>query len=325
MFLSTPQAPLKEVAKAILRLSDFYIQNPQAETPWREEYCQLAYRHYYLPLNALRCSLVIHRGQQVDFFSGLHHFVDWGCGPGTASLALAQSSLSSQISSQILYDISEQALKKFSDLHSLLIKHRVEKKLNLRNLHQPEKTCLVFSYSFTELSQLPVGWEDSEALMILEPSTSEDGRRLMQLRETLMSHGYSIWAPCTHRDNCPLLTQSKQDWCHDRTQVLAPDWFEELEQLLPMKNKSVTTSYLLARKKEAPTYSQHHARLVGDSLPEKGKTRQLLCRGSDREYISWLHKQTPAQVMPRGELIILPEEYEKKSNELRLQDPCRIL
>lgn len=325
MFLDTPLSPIREVAKAILRLSDFYIQNPKAETPWHEEYCQLAYRHYYLPLNALRCELVIERGQQVGFFADLNYFIDWGSGPGTASLALARSTLRPQIKSQTLYDISDQVLARFSDLHKNLVHPKVEKKLNLQHLSQPEKTCLIFSYSLTELSQLPSGWNQAEALMILEPSTSEDGRRLMQLRETLMRNGFHIWAPCTHRLSCPLLLHSKQDWCHDRIHVQSPEWFDELEQYLPMKNKTVTTSYLLARKKAPSPLSERAVRLVGDSLPEKGKTRQLICRGPEREFISWLHKQTQAQIMPRGVLIELPEIFEKKSNEIRLTEPCQLL
>ena len=98
MFPESPSDKLQIIADAVLTLSDFYINNPNSETPWNKNYCQMAYRHYYMPLNYLRCEKVIERGLQVNFFDNLTHFIDWGAGPGTASLALARSEkLKSQI------------------------------------------------------------------------------------------------------------------------------------------------------------------------------------------------------------------------------------
>ena len=177
----------------------------------------------------------------------------------------------------------------------------------------------MFSYSLTEVKDLPKDWQTFEALMILEPSTSQDGRKLLEIRSQLIKAGYHIWAPCTHQKACPLLTHSKNDWCHDRAHVKAPAWFADLEQHLPMKNRTVTTSYLLARKKAPPEVLSNLARLTGDSLNEKGKTRQLICKGEEREYLSWMHKTISPQVLARGELIHLPENLEVKSNELRVK------
>ncbi|MGZ3727035.1 MAG: small ribosomal subunit Rsm22 family protein, partial [Pseudobdellovibrio sp.] len=137
---------------------------------------------------------------------------------------------------------------------------------------------------------------------------------------------YSIWAPCTHHQSCPLLTHSKHDWCHDRTHVNAPEWFEQVEDLLPMKNRTVTTSYLLARKKTAPVQLKTLARTTGDSLEEKGKTRQLVCRNESREFLTWMHKNSEPQVIPRGELVDLSSTaLEAKSNELRLTESIKII
>lgn len=324
MFPEVAAEKLHYIADSVLKLSDFYIQNPDGETPWNEKYCQVAYRHYYLPLNFLRLQNVVRHGQKVKFFEGLTTFVDWGCGPGTASLALADNQeLRALISKQILYDISSVVLEAFSDLHSNLANLQKVKNLRLES-SGGKNSCLVFSYSLTEIAELPSGWDQYEALMIAEPSTQEDGRKLMELRSKLIKSGYYIWAPCTHQGACPLLTQSKHDWCHDRTVVNAPAWFTQLEQLLPMKNKTVTTSYLLARKTPPPEILKNFARLTSDSLDEKGKTRQLICRGPDREFATWMKKTIEAQTLPRGELVYLPEDAELKSNELRLNSPLKI-
>ena len=323
MFPETPSEKLQVIADAVLRLSDFYIQNPDFETPWKERYCQIAYRHYYLPLNYIRCRQVVERGEKVGFFSGLHTFIDWGAGPGTASLAIADE-LKKQLKKQTLFDLSKSVMDRFSDLHGNLVNKSYLDFLDLRTAYpDKDQSCLVFSYSLTEKNALPPGWDSYEALMILEPSTSQDGRKLLQLRETLKEEGYSLWAPCTHQLGCPLLLNSKNDWCHDRAIVSAPAWFTQLEQLLPMKNRSITTSYLLARKKK-PADRTAQARLTGDSLEEKGKTRQLVCRNDQREFLTWMHKSIEPQTLPRGELITLPEDLEIKSNELRLKNPISI-
>lgn len=329
MFQNDPRIPLKQIAEAVLKLSDFYIQFPEATTPWDEEFCQIAYRYYFLPLNFLRNFRVVKKGFEAGFFADIHSFTDWGCGPGTASFALSShKGLRPQIKSQILMDQSELVLNHFKDLHDQLV--GVEKiaspslRKSLSGANPKEENCLVFSYSLTEVSQLPEGWEQFEALMILEPSTSEDGRHLLELRQKLIDRGYSIWAPCTHQLKCPLLKESKTDWCHDRVEVEAPDWFLELEDYLPMRNRTVTTSYILARKKIAPTHTVNIGRLVGDSREEKGKTRQMFCRGEKREFLTWMHKKITPQIFPRGELVELGP-FEEKANELRVESNCRLI
>jgi len=324
MFPESVTEKISYIAESILRLSDYYIQNPSGETPWSEKYCQVAYRHYYLPLNYLRLANVVRHGMDVGYYEGLNTFVDWGCGPGTASLALAANEwLKPKIQKQVLYDISSAAVESFSDLHSSLVNPEKVKSLRLQN-YGGKSSCLVFSYSLTEVSELPAGWDQYEALMIAEPSTSEDGRKLLELRSKLIKNGYFMWAPCTHQMDCPLLLHSKNDWCHDRIQVQAPQWFSQVEQQLPMKNKTVTTSYLLARKTPPPESIKAFGRLIGDSMEEKGKTRQLYCRGPEREFLTWMHKAIKTQTFPRGELIHQPEGAEKKSNEIRLSVPVKL-
>lgn len=322
MFSDRPEIPISRIADSVLRLSDFYIAHPSSATPWNEEYCQLAYRYYYLPLNKHRCSQVMARGEQVGFFKDLNHFIDWGCGPGTASLALAESqTIRTQIQSQLLFDHSTTALKSFADLHTQLVKPVVTDRLRLGSASNKQKSLLIFSYSMTELDQLPDGWDLFEALMILEPSTRDDGRKLLEWRRKIIEAGFYIWAPCTHQDTCPLLNHSKNDWCHDRFHVNAPDWFSELEQYMPIRNRTITTSYLLARKTPPPKSLQSLSRITGDSLEEKGKTRQLVCRNERREFLSWMHKSTTPQTIERGALVRIPENIELKSNEMRLTLP----
>ena len=42
------------LAKAVVQLSDFYIQNPTGQTPWNEKWARAASLAYYFPLNYAR-------------------------------------------------------------------------------------------------------------------------------------------------------------------------------------------------------------------------------------------------------------------------------
>jgi hypothetical protein len=144
----------------------------------------------------------------------------------------------------------------------------------------------------------------------------------MKFRDDLIAKGHHVWAPCTHCELCPLLHNSEHDWCHDRIHWDAPKWFSNVEKYLPMKNRTLTYSYVLARKSLAsPAGVKGLARLVGDMLVEKGKTRQSVCRGSEREFLAWFPGRMKDEIhLERGSLVRLKEGLTKKSAEIRLSD-----
>jgi hypothetical protein len=62
---------------------------------------------------------------------------------------------------------------------------------------------------------------------------------------------------------------------------------------------------------------RHAARVIGDTLPERGKTRQMICRGPHREFLSWLHRFGEPPSLPRGALVRGIDTTEPKGGELR--------
>jgi ribosomal protein RSM22 (predicted rRNA methylase) len=310
---------------AVLRLSDHYIQNPSAASPLKESWAQAAYLTYYFPLNYARNRAVVEQGQKSGFFAGLTNFIDFGSGLGSASLALLDENLAFQ--SGLCLDSSSIALDLQKDLSGdaqnlgFQVASRFSADLIKAN------SLSVFSYVLTELDELPPAALKSEALMIVEPATREDGRKLLEIRKTLIKNGYYIYAPCTHQGSCPLLEHSPRDWCHDRISWEAPQWWRAIEARLPMKNRTITYSYLLARR-TPPSELQKQAllstaRIVGDPLEEKGKTRLLICRSPKREFLSWFPprlklKDKKSLDFNRGEVLNLPEGLEEKSGELRI-------
>lgn len=303
----------KKIADCILTLSDFYISSPDAPTPWEKTWAQVAYLAYYHPLNVARNSLVITRGLEVNFFQGLKNVIDFGAGLGAASEAL-----------QRVEGLNQFQLIESSSFSRKLIENTLSwnDRFEPGMTQNPKELLCVFSYALTELDQIPAWAMNAEALMILEPATHQDGRSLLTLREKLITEKKSIWAPCLHQLNCPLLKNSKTDWCHDRGHLLAPDWFKKIESHLPFRNETITTSYLLVRNTQAPSYI-NTARTVGDHLLEKGKSRQMICRNSKREFLSWLLRDFDPPVYSRGSIIQMPEVKELGA-ELRVVKTSRV-
>lgn len=300
--LSEPQ----KLAKCVLKLSDHYQQARQT-TPWNDPECVAAQIAYYLPLNFVRNQKVFDEALSLQFPSSAEFFLDFGVGLGPTYQALKDSNWTPQKTIYAAMDQSQKALELFQ-------KHFYGAPLPKWTPALAAKTCGAFSYSMNELTEPPSWFWSLSEILIVEPSTGDKGRKLMQLRAELMAKGYSIWAPCTHQEECPLLTHSKKDWCHDRVHWEQPVWFQQIEKHLPIKNNTLTFSYLLASKTPSPLKSR--GRIVGDPLQEKGKVRWLYCQGTEREFLSWLHKQGPVPDLNRGELMLSPD-FEKKGNELR--------
>jgi hypothetical protein len=331
----TPPRPsrLKALAKMIIEASNAYIEHPDDQTPWGSSPMQVAQWVYFLPLNNIRVQGVLSRLRALpddsSFFEGLENLVDFGAGLGALPYELESVNPWKSINLIDSEELPRSELQKqfpkaqiFSSMRSFL---------GLQNKKLPAHTLLTFSYSLTENSTqnqhpsdlLPAEAYQAEALLILEPSTQKDGRRLSEIRQELIQRGFYVWAPCLHQHSCPLLHQSHRDWCHDRFHFQPPPWFLELEKQLPMKNATVTTSYLAARKAPPPNSNSisKKGRLIGDFLNEKGKSRQLICRGPEREFLTWLHREVEPQEFPRGEILSLPNKFEKVSNEIRVQEP----
>lgn len=342
----------KRLADCVMQLSNFYLENPSAPTPWHEQWAQVASLVYFFPLNYARCSLVARELRRFGFFDGLSTFIDDGAGMGSALHAFndvlaapgaagsgtagaahvgAADSAAADVGAApgksggvrwLARDISGDALR---ILNELALNEPFATEVVAGSLREPAKRdLLVASYVFTELKEIPRDWLSSEALVILEPSTRDDARRLQAERPKLLAAGFHLWAPCPHHEDCPLLV-TERDWCHDRVHFEAPAWFAAVEKHLPIKNRTLTFTYLAARKTPPP--ARRYARLVGDTLDEKGKSRQALCRSAEREFLAWFPQRFAKKThieMSRGSLVELAPDLEKKSLEVRLREPSDV-
>lgn len=308
----------REIADAVLEISNAYqSDDPKTKkAAYQTPHVQAAYLFYFFPLNYLRVTAAIQEGQKLGFFQGINSWTDWGSGPGTASLALCQQT---EVKRGVQFEELEWAVQFHKNFHALAqLKADVEWRKSPTHtlINNEQSDLLVLSYSRNEARHDQFDFSQYSNVMILEPSTHQLSRSLMQLRQALIKSGLQVWAPCVHQLQCPLLNESKTDWCYDRIFVELPEFYQEIEELLPMKNRSITFSYLLASRRPRPT-RQNEARIIGDTLYERGKVKQMICRGDRREFLSWLTKNSEPQQLAHGDLIQIPEDIDIKGNELR--------
>ncbi len=352
----------KEIANAIKKMSDFYIEHPDQRTPWEENWCYLAQLFYYLPLNTLRAQAALNRIAAKEYLFGkknISRWVDCGAGLGPFFWALEahlQSPLASWTSEPARSAIKFHHIESANVAADFILKHfpmsqrigsghdRGSLSSSFKSLSLTESDLLSFSYALTEEVNLTPVSDQQYTSLIIEPSTHQDGRRLMSYRDQNIAAGNFIQAPCTHQQLCPLLALSKKDWCHDRLLWSRPEWFLEIEKRLPMENKSLTYSYLCITKRPPPMTTATDAasdfvtyRMVGDALNERGKTRQLACGPNheassqdgtgdativaDRKYLSWLHRHGKPQEVPRGDRIQVARTLPRVSEEIRIAEP----
>lgn len=318
------QSAYKKLAQDILRMSDFYKEHPGAPTPWDQDWCVRAQLVYFLPLNYIRARSVVQEVQKLGFLQSLKSALDIGSGLGPVAQAFSDFPI------------------KFSFLEISDRAYNLSKSLNpaVNRTAQVERADLVtLSYSFTEDLDLEsrqgsgTGSPDgpqlqsilglTENLILIEPSLKADSQKLIQFRERMIAKGWFAWAPCVHQQSCPFL-DSAADWCHDRIHFQAPHWFRDLEKHLPIKNENLSFSYLALSRRPPPQRLTELARTTGDFLEQKGKSKISICRSSQKESLSWLHRNTDQPPLSRGSLIELPLDLEDKGLEKRTKSKVKV-
>lgn len=312
----------KSLRKAILELSDLY-QKTQV-TPWDRKSTQAAYLSYFMPLNLLRSQAVfeIFKTQGPPLSESVR-LLDFGSGAGTTDLSLSLSPLSKLTEVHAL-EISPTAIKLHQSLNHEIQKHFGSPKWKTHwNKNTADRYDIgVFQTSLNEINTVPDQLWECDHLILIEAATSEKARPLMQLRESLIQKGYFLWAPCTHQLNCPLLLHSQKDWCHDKVLPQAPPWFDSLA--LPIQNKELSFSYLIASRTSPSADQYQKARVVGDPLWEKGKLRQMVCQNDQRQFLSWLRRKGDPTPPHRGDLISA-EELAVDRSEIRVNGEIKTL
>jgi ribosomal protein RSM22 (predicted rRNA methylase) len=239
------------LADAISRLSKAYIERAHHSTlpdPIRKESDALAYATYFGVINFAKFDLLL--SQLPSLTDRPLAVLDFGCGPGTASLAALRilptlSSIALVDHSPSMLSVAERLLRNTNDRSTLKIT------AGSRISSPPESFDLILAGNV--LCELPSTHRLANArtlfdllrpggyLTLLEPGQPDPTRTLMEPQAVPVF-------PCTHPAPCPMLRDSASDWCHTELGWERPQLVTQLDQALGFNKHRLKFSALVIGK-----------------------------------------------------------------------------
>ncbi len=163
------------------------------------------------------------------------------------------------------------------------------------------------------------------AIIIIEPATRLESRRLLRFRDMAVTLGATIYSPCTRQADCPALIKD-DDWCHTDVAWMRPKFIEAIDDIVGTLRLSLKYSYIILRKDEltlSKMFDQKNLyRIVSERFNEKGRIRSILC-GENGRYEHVINKRDLSSYnkdfteIQRYDLVSL-EEAERREHDIRL-------
>lgn len=303
---------------AILKTSDQFVFK-ENKSQWNQSWFQIGYLNYFMPMQFVRIEKALKECLKAypNLEQEISSVVDFGSGPGLAALVFKNyfknlpPSWTNVDENKVAHELAEKVYKSLDLKNPFIFKTS-----NTIEPSKREKELILLSYSLCEgINEENIFTYDH--VFILEPSTRENSRALIKIRECALNKGYSIIAPCTHCEACPMLKR-KNDWCHDSVEKPKIDSLMNLK--LPFSEKNLGFSYLFLSKKISTNdlTNANQARVVGDFLKEKGKTKVAICQSSERQFLSWLKRSKYSPTFRRGDTVKVSSNATIKGQEIRI-------
>ena len=207
--------------------------------------------------------------------------IDWGCGSGVAGRrALAEWP---QIETLVLHDRSPLAQRFAAERAS-----RAHPAVAIRPVRNEEPGALLLvSHDANELDaaaleRLIALAATVDEVVWVEAGTHADSRRVIEVRERLLAHGFTVLAPCTHQARCGMLApENARHWCHSFAPP-SPEAFQEARwtefgRALGIDLRSLPYSFLALAREAAP-FAGGASRVIGAPREAKGYLKVLSCQ-----------------------------------------------
>ncbi len=128
--------------------------------------------------------------------------------------------------------------------------------------------------------------DEQGALVVIEPATKSQSRRLLEFRDLTTKNGATIFSPCTRQANCPALI-NPNDWCHTEIDWDRPHFIKMIDEITGNLRLSLKSSYFVITKNGATLASRlenrKFSRVVSELFIEKGRRRMYLCNTDGRD------------------------------------------
>lgn len=278
------QVHLKKYIKSIGNLSAQYLKKENI-SPGCSELDAEAYALYYLPINAAKILNTLQYIPKTD--DRLLRVLDYGCGPGTASLAFHSLFPKKHRIDLIDHDPSMLACAKnltsaFVETYgaTLTDENKDYDFIFLSNVlseNEASKSSKLIQSLVNKLSH-------KGYIILLEPGSLKITRQLMQLRDSLLhsDQTLSVIFPCPHRLACPMLKLNDQ-WCHGTLKWTKPKLIDQFDELLGFNKHRIKFSCIIFQK-EGSNSSGY--RLIQDPSRSKRGTTLSLCGDGELKTIT---------------------------------------
>jgi len=318
------KAYIAENAEIVSRISEGLTKNRGefiASSYLKDEKIRRAYSLYYTTTNFLKVIVPLRELSALNFFdpNSTVNILDLGTGTGAAVWGALSylDSIGATNSKIMLTDthqenlreaeiFSHHFLKQFStiktglayDKFDLRKPHEISEKIknagpyhlltmmNVLNELDESKDELLLNSLMSLL-------DDDGAILMIEPATRDQSRRLLRFRDMAVKNKATVYSPCTRQSNCPALTK-EDDWCHTENAWVRPPFIKAIDDITGTLRLSLKYSYLILRKdgitlrsalSQKPLY-----RAVSERFDEKGRGRAILC-GENGRYEHIINKR----------------------------------
>ncbi|MEO0205218.1 MAG: small ribosomal subunit Rsm22 family protein [candidate division WOR-3 bacterium] len=294
-------------------LSEDFTHSRHSESTYND-----AYFAYNFPQNFMKTMFVANR--LYDFYNipkteDNLQVLDLGCGEGAGMFAYYYG-LNKKLQGRVQFfltgvDMSEKLLTRCETLANwfrktnanINVKILQESLSHFVSTNQDRYDIVIIANVLTEIFQLdkiPISFirtlfdllQKNGIVVIIEPALKHLTRRLMQLRNELIEHGFgTILLPCLHNNPCPGLIR-KNEWCHQSIKWQPPDYLKILNQKLYRKIEYLKFSYVVITKEKKQSIDKGKYLVISRLFREKGRKRCLICSEQGVVHLIKLDRET---------------------------------
>jgi ribosomal protein RSM22 (predicted rRNA methylase) len=325
-------------SRGVLELSDMFTEDRPKKLPayFQHPKFRSSYLLYFLQFQAAKF-LTLFRSHPDAMDAALKHaekvgkirILDYGSGPGTASLALVIWLQNHAHEKKFVlppiefewvdmqYKMMDEGRKLISAIcdHYPQLRGKVTISISERDLGREPYSLILMGNVLNEMPNFSsekafIFWEkifkrsQGGGILIVEPAIKKASQSLSFFRDVLIEKKWvtSIWGPCLHVGRCPLTLG--RDWCHFSFPIRIPgSIFQEFSKTLGSIRNWLKFSYLWMASEEFPATkpAADQRRVVSDPIMSSGRKTVLLCE-PNQVYRYGIQNQQSGEIF-RGSLI----------------------
>jgi len=239
----------------------------------------------------------------LSFCDPVRSAVDIGAGSGASALALCMQGVKRVILIERSTKASQEAQRLLEGLADVVVVNK-----NIEAARPDDRSELLLSaFTFGELpgtaqeafARLARLGPAAHTTVLVDAGDRPRSRRIQELRDSLVTSGKNVRAPCPHKDRCPALLRER-DWCHTRHDKNLPEKLARFARDVGRDDERMASAFLVLAKDAAPPA----VLVIGDARKEKGRVRVPVCGPGDLRFVQGLKRHRDVHDtlldLPRG-------------------------